>query len=165
MPILLNSTTPKESRDDWNTPPWLLDLIREFKPIGFDPAPNETSFVNPIDAAIGCDGLEVSWEDRGLCFVNPPYSHGLYKKFCQKAANEAQKGAEIIMLTPANVETKAWQQYLWNADAWCFPAKRINFYFDGKEKRGVNFASALVYFGPNVEEFAKVFTKLGTVVG
>lgn len=168
MPILLSSSTPNNTRDDWNTPPWLLELIRTFKPIEFDPCSNAGSFVG---APYWCDGsserengLDQDWFFRDLIFVNPPYSNGLYPKFCAKMHEEALRGAEIIALVPANVETRAWQDHLWRADAWCFPKRRINFYYQGQEKKGVNFASCLVYFGPDSARFAKVFEALGHVI-
>jgi hypothetical protein len=166
VPVLLDSTTPASTRDEWCTPPWLLNIIRQFKPIGFDPCSNSASFVGAACTNNGRDGLEMSWLDKGLVFVNPPYSKGKFYKFCNKMTEEAARGAEIIALVPvSNVETKAWQEHLWHADAWCFPKKRINFFMDGVEKRGVNFASALVYFGPDAKRFMMHFNNLGKTVG
>lgn len=161
VPILLDSTTPTSARDQWCTPPWLLDIVRGFKPIYCDPCDNADSFVRPLYTNPNPDGLAFPWPREGLIWVNPPYSKGNYLKFCKKMHEEADRGAEIIALVPANVETKPWQKYLWEADAWCFPKHRINFYIDGQERRGVNFASALVYFGLDSRRFVMHFEQLG----
>jgi hypothetical protein len=80
------------ARQDWRTPDWFLDLVRQVGPIALDPA---THYGNPTGADAffahlppdepvrsmiaaaenfrgGC-GLSGSWWRSGLAFVNPPY--------------------------------------------------------------------------------------------
>jgi hypothetical protein len=71
---------------------------------------------------------------------------------------------EIVYLVPANVETAAWDDYLWNADAICFPKKRIKFLVNGKTLGTPRFASAVGYFGPRKMKFYEAFSDFGKVV-
>ena len=78
--ILLSS-----ARQDWRTPEWFLDLVRQVGPITLDPA---SAPDNPTKAAIyfarshaapgpsvyrGTCGLAGGWSRAGLAFINPPY--------------------------------------------------------------------------------------------
>ena len=80
------------ARQDWRTPEWFLDLVRQVGPITLDPA---THYGNPTGADAffahlppdepvrsmiaaaenfrGECGLSGSWARDGLAFVNPPY--------------------------------------------------------------------------------------------
>ncbi len=78
--ILLSS-----ARQDWRTPPWFLDLVRQVGIITLDPASapdNPTGaaafFARDVSIPIvgewrGTCGLVGAWTRPGLAFVNPPY--------------------------------------------------------------------------------------------
>jgi hypothetical protein len=152
------------SQDNWNTPPEIVELINKFKPIGFDPCPNLSSFIRPTTEFSG-DGLDVDWLNKGLVFVNPPYSRSNYLKFVKRiTAFGSIYGGEILALVPANIETKTWQSYLWKANAVCFPKYRIRFYLNGERGKSPTGAHALVYFGKDLEHFKDVFSELGKTI-
>lgn len=82
--------TAATKKSTWQTPPRLLDAIRETGVrIGFDPA---TASDNPTDARffasplpplqsgegwLGRDGLEVAWPSTEPLFLNPPWAKGM----------------------------------------------------------------------------------------
>lgn len=76
-------------KNDWLTPFWFLDLVREIGPIALDPcadASNRTAaerfYSRESDwrasgIRLGPCGLRGSWDRDGLAFVNPPYGRHL----------------------------------------------------------------------------------------
>jgi site-specific DNA-methyltransferase (adenine-specific) len=50
------------------------------------------------------DGLIHDWS-KEICWMNPPYSRGQVIKWVHKAIIEAQKGAVVVALLPASVDT------------------------------------------------------------
>jgi phage N-6-adenine-methyltransferase len=158
------------TRDDWCTPQWVLDPIHDFAggSIGLDPCHNSTSGVQAQKVLTKADNsLVQSWAGYGMAFVNPPYSRKLFIPFSAKIVEEANKGVEIIALVPTNCETKAWQDYLWQADAICFLNKRVKFLKNGMEQGSPAGGNALAYFGKNAERFAAKFDaelQLGKVI-
>lgn len=108
----------QRTKEDHNTPDWVLDLVRAYGPIDLDPCSNPWSRVNAgvsISRHAGDDGLSVAWS--GSVFVNPPYSRGVISAWVEKAIRERENyravGVEVLMLIPATPDTKwfvrAWQ--------------------------------------------------------
>jgi phage N-6-adenine-methyltransferase len=63
----------------------------------------------------GEDALTADW--GGLtAFLNPPYS--IAGKFVAKAREEADKGATVVLLVPVRSDTKWWEDYVWDKDAY-----------------------------------------------
>jgi phage N-6-adenine-methyltransferase len=54
------------------------------------------------------DGLAQEWV--GTCWMNPPYGRTI-GKWMRKAWESAQKGATVVCLVPARVDTKWWHDY------------------------------------------------------
>lgn len=158
------------TRDDWNTPTWVLEAVRKFASgtIGLDPCSNSSSVVGAKKSFIKEDNSLVrDWGGYGLVFINPPYSRELFIPFSAKIVEEAAKDVEIIALVPTNCETKAWQDYLWKANAICFLNRRVKFLKSGVEQGSPAGGNALAYFGKNVDGFATNFNnelKLGKVI-
>lgn len=154
------------TRDDWNTPEWVLAPIRQFAggQVGFDPCHNSGSLVGAAQVAtIEDDSLTVDWDGLGLVFVNPPYSRGAYLAFARKIREQGERGVEVVALVPTNCETEAWTHF-WRADAICFLGKRVRFLRDGREVGSPAGGSALVYFGDRPRIFDEVHHHLGEVV-
>ena len=74
--------------DDWATPSYLLDMIRDEFGEFFDPCPLRSDF----------DGLCIDWKD--VNYVNPPYNNKDKVAFIKKAREEQVKGNTTIMLLP-----------------------------------------------------------------
>ncbi len=171
---------------DWRTPPEFLELVRKVGPIALDPC---TSDENPCEAqrictgrADGLDGLAADWralsyEGRGLAYVNPPYGNAL-PYWSSKISDEGMRGCEVISLTPARTDT-GWFRKLTTADQMCFWKGRIKFFslnpLTGKWERGAwnkkkqiwcpnqpaAFPSLVSYWGPHPDRFREVFGPFG----
>lgn len=141
-------------RDDWQTPPEVLERVRRVAPIGLDPA---TQPSNPTRAAIWCvsprvliddpralhdaprslhvDGLLDTFRWRANCpagqlaFANPPYSRGELAAWTSRCRAEAEQGLDVIALVPADTSTLWWQDTCCPSisAAVCFPRGRLRF--------------------------------------
>ena len=95
------------ARADWATPWWLVHRCAGYFCLTFDldvcatvenaKAPR---FWTPED-----DALTRPW--RGNCWLNPPYGREI-GKWTAYAAQEAQRGANIVCLLPARTDTAWW---------------------------------------------------------
>jgi hypothetical protein len=157
--------TPKEpSFQGWNTPEWLLTLIRKIAPIALDPCSNKHSVVGALIAwEEKEDGLnpvipwaKISIDCKGLVYVNPPYSDPL--PWARKAIEEAASGAEIVLCLPSSHSAEWWQLLDDNAQATLLiTGKRVDFTREGKAVFGARHETTLFYFGPHVAKLAGIF--------
>lgn len=90
------------------------------------------------------------------------------QEWVDKVVKECVSGrvAWAVYLTKNDTSTE-WYQTLWaNAQAICLPDHRLKHIdLDGDGEAGSSpFSSALIYFGPDVDAFEAVFSRLGTVV-
>jgi len=105
----------KKIHDDWKTPKYFLDEIKEEFGNFFDPCP-----INPI-----FDGLKIEWEK--VNYINPPYSRTLKEAFIRKAFEESQKGKICVMLLPVSTSTKIFHEFILPNAEIRFIKKRIKF--------------------------------------
>ena len=162
--MVLNAALLKSERTDWNTPRLVVELVSKFGGgfIGLDPCWNEQSLTMPIyKYALPTNGLECSWKNDGLVYVNPPYGREI-GHWTEKACRQAEYGAEIVALVPARTDTKWFQRDCFEgANAICFWRGRLTF-------RGAPapapFPSALVYWGDRIEQFYELFYPHGFVM-
>ena len=111
--------------DNWQTPKYILDQIREEFGEFFDPCPVNAEF----------NGLEIDWKD--VNYINPPYSLKMKTAFVKKAVEESKKGKVCIMLIPVSTSTKLFHEdILPNADEIRFVKGRI--IFNGFNTQGSN---------------------------
>lgn len=67
------------------------------------------------EGGLAFDALEEDWGGEGsVVWLNPPYSE--CGAFVAKAAEEAQKGATVVMLVPARTDTKWWHRFIWSKE-------------------------------------------------
>lgn len=168
------------NKQDWLTPPYFLDIVRQLGPISVDPCANPRSFVNAWFSAYWpwVDGLSFRWytPENTVCFVNPPYGRSLSFWASKMAADGStiitQANAHLVALIPARVGTGYWEQYIWPfADAVCFwhggtkyPSRMVFYGLDGRPAdAGATFDAAVVYFGQQRERFKEVFEPYGKV--
>lgn len=186
MTVLATQRPPGLSRDDWQTPAEVLELVRRVGPIALDPC---TSPDNPTGARHWCiqwpdspaadgpavswdapeechaDGLTLPWDDLaagGLVYVNPPYSRGNLGRWAARCHSAALCGAEVIALVPVDTSTGWWHDYCAppKSQAVCFYRGRLRFV---GAPGPAPFASALVYWGPRRFRFADVFADAGAI--
>lgn len=113
------------------------------------------------------DGLKQEW--FGRVFVNPPYGWTEDSESSQAvwsarliAEWEAGNILEGILLVNAATAQK-WFAPLWRFPI-CFTDHRIRFERPGAEKNQPPHGSVFVYFGHDVQKFARVFSQFGAVV-
>ncbi len=154
--MAMNKALNSSVKMDWQTPENVLELVRQVGPIALDPC---TSAENPTGAVLFFteedDGLSQPWTKAapGLVFVNPPYGRAL-PKWAGKCIQEAELGAEIILLVPSRTDTRWWHKAA-NATTCCaFWKGRMT--FKGAPSTAP-FPTCLFYFGKRWERFNEVF--------
>lgn len=160
--------------EDWYTHPCITDLVRELYGgvIDLDPMScveaNENVKATKIYTAQD-DGLTFEW--RGKVFLNPPWggasATSTKMRAIKKVLFEYQCGrvAECVLVLNSNATTTAWFEPLFGFPM-CFPSRRIPHTGPGGGVGGApNSGTVIVYMGEHVDRFARIFHKLGNVVG
>jgi len=159
-------------KDDWQTPPELINDIESAVNIDIDPCSHEKTSHGDVNLRLedGDDGLEDSWvesakTDYPTAFVNPPFS---YKKdWLQKAVEAVKNGVEtVIFITPDGTDTKSWwHKYIAEyATYCCFCKGRVTYLDDGEETGTPPFGTVITIFGSCPDELLDVLQDWGHVV-
>jgi len=126
---------------EWETPPALFnELDRIFGGFTLDPCATPENAKCARYFTREDDGLSREW--TGKVFMNPPYGREI-GKWVRKAWAESLRGALVVCLLLARVDTRWWHEY----------AKKGHVYFlQGRLKFGASlnsapFPSAIVTFG------------------
>lgn len=142
----------------------------------------------PVRRYHGRGGLDADWSGRNV-WMNPPFlvpesaclprctkatcrERGWHTAtalpgtadWLEKLAGDYRSGkfGECCCITFA-ATSEAWFQPLMRRPQ-CFPKKRTNYYGpDGRRVAGVSKGSAVTYFGPNLDTFAREFSELGVI--
>ena len=154
--------------NEWYTPTEYVDAARyAMGGIDLDPASSEVAnrtVKADVYYTAEDDGLSRAW--GGRVFLNPPYSGDLVGRFAAKTLEELEAGTveQAVVLVNNATETGWFQALAERADAICFPKGRIR-YLDhtGQVKQSPLQGQAFLYFGPNAEHFAGVFSAYGVV--
>jgi phage N-6-adenine-methyltransferase len=148
---VMSSARTGAGRDDWQTPPEVLDCVRRIAPIDLDPC---TAPGNPTGASrfftAQDDALSIEdWNPGGLVYVNWPYSQA---RAWAKAVRDQEllTTHPILCLVPARTDTRWWRMMLGPASAVAFWRGRIGFVgapvtASGK-RQGAPFPSAMIAF-------------------
>lgn len=137
-------------KDDWETPADLFaELHKEFN-FTIDAAASDTNHKLPRYYTQETDGLAQSWAGERV-FCNPPYSRKTktnpgQEAWIEKAYNEAQKGALVVMLIPARTDTKAFHHYILPHAEIRFLEGRLHFEVDGQPRDAAPFLSMVCVF-------------------
>lgn len=148
------NTRTAKSRDDWETPPWLLEKVREIfgRPIALDPCTNPD---NPTGAASFYtkkeNGLLLPWEP--FTFVNPPYGREL-PTWVDKVIEEYRGSPNrafvvpMLVLAPCRPEVRWYNRLSYFATNRCIFDQRIQFVNPETKQvvKGSNFPNALFLF-------------------
>ena len=131
-----------ESRDGWETPQWLFDLLDEEYYFDFD------CCATSRNTKLSCypfDFLKYNVAHVTMAWMNPPFSKAL--EMFRHFFKVIEKGVAIYRCD--NFETKIWQEIIFPNASWVFiPNKRIA--YEGMDGKGSRFPSALIGF--NVPE-------------
>jgi phage N-6-adenine-methyltransferase len=118
----------------------------------FDKLNAEFNFITDVCASVDnakcpwyftkeMDGLAQEW--NGSCWMNPPYGKTI-GDWVKKAYESSLKGATVVCLVPARVDTKWFHNYALKGEI-RFIKGRLKF---GKSDSNAPFASLLVIFRP-----------------
>lgn len=125
--------------DEWSTPQDLFDAVdAEFR-FDLDVCASSSSAKCERYFAEEHDGLAQEWE--GVCWMNPPYGTEIVR-WVEKAWESGQKGATVVCLVPARVDTGWWWDYCRFGEI-RFIRGRLKF---GDSDTSAPFPSALVIF-------------------
>jgi phage N-6-adenine-methyltransferase len=129
---------------EWYTPPALFaDLAAEFGGFGLDPCCTPESALCPTYYTREDDGLTNPW--FGHVFMNPPYGKAI-AGWMRKAWEEPQRGALVVCLVPARVDTAWWHEYAMRGEVRTLRG-RLTF---ANARNPAPFPSAVVVFRPPV---------------
>lgn len=95
-------------RGDWATPQRLFDLLNEEFNFELDVCAQEWSAKCPEYFTLEDNALAQEW--TGRCFMNPPYGRTI-DEWVSKAYQSALRGALVVCLVPARVDTSWWWDY------------------------------------------------------
>jgi len=140
-----NSRT-KKSKDYWETPPNIFELLNKEFQFTLDAAASDDNHLCANYFTKEVDGLKQDWKDE-IVFCNPPYN----KKddWIKKCYEERQKDNTIIvMLIPNGTETESFHKYGMKAYEIRLMKGRIEFLINGKkpDKSGNNRGSIIIIF-------------------
>jgi DNA N-6-adenine-methyltransferase (Dam). len=153
---------------DWETPGWFLELVRQIGPIGLDPC---TTDRNPVGArqilTPAEDALNCAWpalRPGEVCYANTPYGRAL-AAWVPRIVVCAPPNT--LVLAPAGTETRWFRELwgwadvvgLWNPRPSVAARSRIQFCRPGTASPvpGSTVRSALFFQGPLAERFCEVF--------
>ena len=117
--MVAHRKTTKNSRDDWQTPPWIIGpLMRRFRFTG-DAAACATNSIAPNYLTELENSIFFNWESLGnRVWMNPPYSKT--KHFMRRAYEESQQNQRLVVcLVPSSMcvpwahEARATAQEIW----------------------------------------------------
>lgn len=158
----------KPKNDECYTPAQYIQRVRDvLEVIDLDPCScveaqevvGATRFYTCRDDALNAP------EWKGRVWMNPPFSRGLIREFCNRLINDYFTGdvTEAVALTNARPGSM-WFQSL-SAIAWrCEKRKRIKFWGPSTTGRHGFSDNVFWYLGPNPERFVAVFGELGTII-
>ena len=145
------------SRDDWETPNCIIDILKKQYSIFFDCCAEKNNAIVENYS----NNFELVEKVEGIGWMNPPFSmaYTMFEHFF-KVVN---KGISIYRCD--NMETKVWQEViLKNADWILIPKGRIAYQYNPelRQGKGARFPSALIGVGvepPTFLEGIILYTK------
>ncbi len=156
--------------NEWYTPRPFLDAAHELMGgIDLDPASNERANLTVRAQryyTINDDGTALPW--FGRVWLNPPYGReegeSNQSLWTDRLIREYQSGSVSEALILVNAVTgNHWFRPLKQFPI-CFPDSRIRFYNEHGELGQPTHSNALVYLGPNVDGFERIFSRFGAVM-
>jgi hypothetical protein len=131
-----------ETRDDWETPQWLFDLLDEQYNFTFDCCATKENKKTRLFSNDFIKQVKTNFRSPHILWMNPPFTKAneMFKHFF----NIVERGVAIYRCD--NMETKVWQDVILKNCDWVFIFKgRIA--YEGKEFKSPRFPSALIGVG------------------
>jgi phage N-6-adenine-methyltransferase len=137
----MNAVMFSSASDEWPTPQSFFDeLNREFN-FTLDPCATHENAKCPEYFTKENDGLAQDWSGH-VVFMNPPYGREI-GQWVRKAYEESVKGATVVCLLPARVDTRWFHDYIYHRAEIRFIKGRLKF---GDSKNSAPFPSMVVIF-------------------
>lgn len=140
--MTINASLFSSATDDWATPSDLFDELSRTYQFTLDPCASPGNHKCARYFTKDDDGLAQDWGQERV-FMNPPYGRSI-GAWMQKAYEASLKGALVVCLVPARVDTAWWAMYAAKGQVRFFRG-RIKF---GGSPNSAPFPSALVTFYP-----------------
>lgn len=129
--------------NEWATPQEFFNKLDGEFHFTLDPCADEENHKTGKYFTKKQNGLEQSWAGETV-FCNPPYGRNI-DKWIRKCAEEAGKGAVVVMLIPARTDTKWFHELIFPYAEIRFVRGRLKF---GDGKNSAPFPSMVVVFTP-----------------
>lgn len=150
-----SAETTEEHERELSPQPTLTSKSDEFGTPDYIFKPLDAEFHFTLDAAASNENSKCStwitkemnalrWDwtrTGGAVWVNPPYSRGNVEAFVQKAYEESQKGATVVMLLPARTEQPWFHDIVLPHAEVRFIRKRIQFVGGKQQARQAHFVA------------------------
>lgn len=153
---MLDFNTNTTNRDEWLTPPWLLDRLGSFD---LDPCAPVNRPWNTASRhyTIRDNGLSLPW--HGRVWLNPPYGRQTFR-WLDRLADHRGGGVALIF---ARTETKGFFRSVWHRARYIlFFHGRLRFWtVDGKEADSANAPSCLVAYHEEERPFLAALHREG----
>jgi phage N-6-adenine-methyltransferase len=153
----MNEVHFSSKSDEWATPNWLADLIRDELDIRTDVCATAANAKCAHYFTREADGLKQEWV--GTCWMNPPYGREI-GRWVEKAYRSSQAGATVVCLLPARTDTSWWHLWVTRAEEVRFLRGRLKF---GGAENSAPFPSAIVIFRPGEHQPRVRFVDLAEV--
>jgi|SRR3990167_728157 len=142
-------------KQDWVTPDDVfIPLHKEFKFTLDVAASYQNAKVERFYNGDEIDAMDWPWGIGEICWLNPPYGKGYpLSKWVQRAYNQSQAGATVVMLIPARTNTNWFHEYCLRHGEVRFIRGRPKF---GGAKHGLPQPLCVVIFRPGISPQAFV---------
>lgn len=110
---MVSKTLFSSDSAEWSTPDSLMDELRKEFSFDLDVCATKQNAKCEKFYDYRADGLKQPW--IGTCWCNPPYGRNI-GLWVAKAAQEARKGATVIMLLPARTDTRYFHDHIWDTE-------------------------------------------------
>ena len=131
---------------EWETPQELFNELNEIFGFTLDVCATEGnakipgSFISPEQ-----DAFKVPWNSP-VCWNNPPYGRSIGKWITRSREQSEKQENTVVVLIPARVETKWFQEIFSYASLICFVRGRLKFTIPNGDDNSAPFPSAIVVF-------------------
>ncbi len=144
---MINAGLFSSACQEWQTPAWLFAQLDSEFHFGLDAAATAENGLCPRYYTRGQDAFKQDWTaDARSIWLNPPYGREV-GRWVQKAHEEGQRGATVVVLLAARTDTRWFHTYCTEAREIRFIKGRLRFEGNGVSNTAP-FPSMVVVFGP-----------------
>ncbi len=142
-----SARTGSNKQDRWETPPAIFNKLNDEFGFTLDATADSENALCDYYFTDDDNALAQDWSNQTV-YCNPPYSK--LKAFAQKAKQEVENGATVVMLVPARTDTIAFHEGFSDSEV-RFIKSRIKYLQDGKEGHPAPFPSMICVMGKEIK--------------